>query len=212
MNDKDLVKTGQNAFRETMKDGFTELLGGLLFVMAPAIFIEPSFIIIFVAVYVILLPHLVENFRKKYTYPRVGYVKLRSSESDSSVRALLVLLFFVIVSSAILVMLMTQDVMNYYNWFIMFPFILGMIMLGPSAYLADRTGSKIYWGFGVLTTFLGLVISIITLSYPPDGIFDGLLAFSMMLGAGLLVGGLVKFGYFIHSNPVIDNQEDPTSE
>jgi len=212
VNDRDLVKTGQTAFRETMKDGFSEILAGFFFTMTPAIFINPSFISIFVVFYIIFLPQLIERARQKYTYPRVGYVKPRTDETDFRPKGLLALLLIVIVCSAILVMIMTQNIANYYNWFIMFPFILGMTMLAPSAYLVDRTGSKIYWGFGIVTTILGLVISYLTTTFPPDGIFDGLLAFSMVLGAGLLVGGLIKFGYFIHSNPVIEVQEDYSSE
>ncbi|MHA2426366.1 MAG: hypothetical protein ACXAEF_16370 [Candidatus Thorarchaeota archaeon] len=212
MNDKDLIKTGQDAYRETMKDGFIEILTGFFFIMTPIIFIQPAFIGIFVMIYVLFLPQYSEIFRKKYTYPRIGYVKLRVDESDYRPKVLLGILLFVIVASAILVMLMTGDVTHYYNWFIMFPFILGMVMLAPSAYLVDRTGSKIYSGFGILTTILGLAISILTINFPPDGPFDGLFAFSMLLGIGLLMGGLIKFAYFIHSNPVIDYQEDYPGE
>jgi len=212
MNDKELVKTGQDAYRATMKDGFIEILTGFFFILTPIIFIRPSFVAIFVVIYVLFLPQYAEIFRKKYTFPRVGYVKLRTDPLDYRPKALLALLFFVIVSSAILVMLITQDVANYYNWFTMFPFILGTALLAPSAYLVDRTGSKIYWGFGIVTTLLGLVISTITLNYPLDGPFEGLLVFSILLGIGLLIVGFIKFAYFLHSNPVIEIQEDSSSE
>jgi hypothetical protein len=55
-------------------------------------------------------------------------------------------------------MMMTQDVANYNNWSLMFPFILGASLLAPSAYLVDRTGAKIYWGFGIVATIFGLVM------------------------------------------------------
>jgi hypothetical protein len=212
MNDNDLIKTGQNAYRATMKDGFIEILTGFFFIMTPVIFIQPSFVSIFVVIYVLFLPQYAEIFRKKYTYPRVGYVKLRTDPLDYRPKALLALLFIVIVSSGLIVMLMTQDVANYYNWFIMFPFILGAALLAPSAYLVDRTGAKIYWGFGIVTTILGLVISTLTFIYIPTGLFDGLLAFSEILGIGLLIGGFIKFVYFMRTNPVIDIQEDNSSE
>ena len=121
MNDKDLKKTGQDAYRATMKDGFIEILTGFFFIMTPVIFIQPSFISIFVVIYVLFLPQYAEIFRKKYTYPRVGYVKLRTDPLDYRPKALLALLFIVIVTSGLLVMLMTHDVANYHNWFIMFP-------------------------------------------------------------------------------------------
>lgn len=212
MNDKDLVKTGQDAYRATMKDGFIEILAGFFFMMTPVIFIQPAFVGIFVLIYVLFLPQYAEIFRKKYTNPRVGYVKLRTDPLDYRPKALLTLLFIVIISSGILIMLMTQDVANYYNWFLVFPFILGAALLAPSAYLVYRTGAKIYWGFGIVATIFGLVMSTITLTYPPDGPFDGLLAFSILLGFGLLIVGIVKFAYFLHSNPVIDIQEDSSSE
>lgn len=212
MNDKDLIKTGQDAYRTTMKDGFIEVLTGFFFIMTPVIFIQPAFVSIFVVIYVLFLPQYAEIFRKKYTYPRVGYVKLRTDPLDYRPKALLALLFIVIVSSGLLVMLMTQDIANYYNWFLMFPFILGAIMLAPSAYLVDRTGAKIYWGFGIVSTIFGFVMSTITLINPPSGPFDGLLVFSILFGVGLLIVGIVKFAYFLHSNPVIDIQEDNPSE
>jgi hypothetical protein len=212
MNDKELKRTGQEAYRATMKDGFIEILTGFFFILTPIIFIQPSFVSIFVVIYVLFLPQYAEIFRKKYTYPRVGYVKLRTDPLDYRPKALLALLFIVIVSSGLLVMLMTQDVANYYNWFLMFPFILGAALIAPSAYLVDRTGAKIYWGFGIIATIFGLVMSTITLIYPPAGLFDGLVAFSILLGFGLLIVGIVKFAYFLHSNPVIDIQEDSSSE
>ena len=212
MNDDTIATAARNAYRATMKDGFIEILAGFFFVMTPIIFIQPIFVSFFVVIYVIFLPQYAEIFRKKYTYPRVGYVKLRTDPLDYRPKALLALLFVVIVSSAILVMLMTQDVANYYNWFIMFPFILGAALIAPSAYLVDRTGAKIYWGFGIVTTILGLIISILTFTYPPDGPFDGLLAFSILLGVGLLIGGFIKFAYFIRSNPVIAVQEENLGE
>ena len=212
LNDKDLIKTGQDAYRATMKDGFIEVMAGFFFIMTPVIFIRPSFVSIFVVIYIFFLPQYSEIFRKKYTYPRIGYVKLRVDESDYRPKILLGLLFIVIVASGILFMLMTGDVTNYNNWFLMFPFILGMVLLAPSAYLVDRTGSKTYWGFGILTTILGLAVSVLTINFPPDGPFDGLVAFSMLLGIGLLIAGFIKFAFFIHSNPVIENQEDLPSE
>jgi hypothetical protein len=212
MNDNDLKKTGQNAYRATMKDGITEIVAGFFFIMTPIIFIQPSFVSIFVVFYILFLPQYVEIIRKKYTYPRVGYVKLRTDTADNRTKALLLLVLVVIVISAILVMLMTQYPTYYYNWFIMFPFIIGMTMLGPSAYLVDRTGARIYWGFGVMTTILGFMVSYLTTIFPPDGPFDGLFAFSELLGIGLLIGGFIKFMYFIRANPVIEIQEDNSSE
>ena len=213
MNDNKLVTTGQIAYRATMKDGFTELLVGSLFVMFTVMSVQIYFVGIFVVFYIILLPQLTEKFRMKYTYPRVGYVKTRLLQRvNFGARHQYGFLLIGIALSPILMMLMAQDVMNYYSWFYILPFILGMIMFGPSMYLAERTGSKIYWGLGILATIFGLVVSYLTTMYPPTGPFDGLFAYSMLLGIGLLIGGFSKFVYFIHTNPVLDISEDSTNE
>ncbi|MHA1636600.1 MAG: hypothetical protein ACTSUB_01170, partial [Candidatus Thorarchaeota archaeon] len=108
----DLKDIEQKAFRDTMRDGLTELSAGLLFLLAPIMNLEPSFMIFFVVFYVIFLPHGLENIRQKYTYPRVGYVKARVSMDDVNLRSLVALMFVVIIGSITAVYAMTDDISN----------------------------------------------------------------------------------------------------
>ena len=208
----DLKDIEQKAFRDTMRDGLTELSAGLLFLLAPIMNFEPSFMIFFVVFYVIFLPHALENIRQKYTYPRVGYVKTRVSTADINLKALVALLFVIIIGSATVVFVMTDDISNIYNWVTIFPFTLGLIMLAPSLYLVEKTGLKSYWLFGFSTSIFGLLFSYFTILNPPPSPYLGALVFSMLLGVGLMVVGIITFFRFIYSNPVIATQEDAGSE
>ena len=212
MNDDDLVKLEQNAFRESMKDGVMETLAGFVFLIMAVMFQQPAFIGVFVVFNLLLLPRLVEVFRDKHTYPRIGYVKLKTKESDFSIRPLLLLLVVVATLTGLATQLLVGDVFNLYNWLILMPFALGLIMFGPSIFLVEKTGSKTYYLFGTITSILGLVVSYLSTVYPTTDYLDGAMAFCMILGVALAIGGLLKLAYFLRTYPILDTQEDVVSE
>ncbi|MHA1902649.1 MAG: hypothetical protein ACXADL_14195 [Candidatus Thorarchaeota archaeon] len=209
MNDDNyLQEMEQKAFRDTMRDGFTELFAGFFFVLAAAMIYKSIFVAIFVAFYIIFFPQLLPRLREKYTNPRIGYVKPRVENIEMNPRALLLFVIAVVVIGGIATTLMTSDVLNIYNWITMLPFIFGMIMFGPSVYLIEKTGLRRYLIFGVTTSISGLLFSYYTLIFPPLSPYDGILAFCLILGAGFLLLGLITFIRFIRNNPIIDLQED----
>jgi hypothetical protein len=212
MNDEDLVKLEQNAFKDSMKDGLVETLAGVIFIMTAFIFNQPAFIGIFVVFYLLFLPRFVEASREKYTYPRIGYVQLRTKESDMDFKSFLLLLLIIIAATGIATQLLTNNIFDPYNWVLFFPFSLGTLLFGPSVYLVEKTGSKSYWLFGTISSILGLVVSYLTIIYPTQSYYDGILAYCMILGTILLCGGLIKFLYFTHTHPVLESQEDDVSE
>lgn len=212
MNDEDLVKLEQIAFRESMKDGLIETLSGFMFLMMAVMIRLPSFIGVFVFFYIIFLPRLVEMSREKYTYPRIGYVKLRTKETDIQIKPFLLLLLIMIAATGITIQLLTNNIFNLENWVRLIPFTVGILLFGPSVFLVEKTGSKSYWLFGILSTILGLVVSYLSLIYPTHSYYDGIIAYCLILGTPLLLGGLIKFLHFTHSYPVLESQEDDVSE
>ncbi|MHA1933825.1 MAG: hypothetical protein ACW97A_00965 [Candidatus Thorarchaeota archaeon] len=207
-DDNDLQEIEQKAYRDTMRDGFTELFAGVFFVLAAAMIYKSIFVPIFVALYIIILPQALPRIRQKYTYPRIGYVKPRVEDLELNLKALLLFLLGVVVIGGIATALMTGDILDIYNWITMIPFIFGMIMLGPSAYLVEKTGLKRFWIFGASTSISGLLVSYLTIIFPPLNPYDGILAFCFILGAGMLLLGLITFTRFIRNNPIIEPQED----
>jgi hypothetical protein len=212
MSDEDLVRLEQNAFKDSMKDGLVETIAGFIFIITAIMFNQPAFVGIFVVFYLLFLPRFVEASREKYTYPRIGYVQLRTKESDLDFKSFLLLLLIIAAATGIATQLLTNNIFDPYNWVMLFPFSLGTLLFGPSAFLVDKTGSKAYWLFGTITSLLGLVVSYLSTIYPTQSYYDGILAYCMILGTTLLIGGLLKFLYFTHTNPVLESQEDDVSE
>ncbi|MHA1906631.1 MAG: hypothetical protein ACW98Y_05010 [Candidatus Thorarchaeota archaeon] len=212
MNNDDLRKLEQNAYRDSMKDGIAETLGGFMFLLTAIMFKQPSFIGIFVVFYILLLPRLVEVFREKHTYPRIGYVKLKTKESDFSIGPFLLLITIAVVLTGVSTQLLIGDIFNLYNWLTQIPITLGVIMFGPSIFLVEKTGSNKYWMFGIFSTVLGIVVSYLVIQYPATHYLDSALAFCMILGTALAIGGLIKLAYFLRAYPILDSQEDVVSE
>ena len=107
--------------------------------------------------------------------------------------------------------MLTNDLLNLYNWVLLFPFVLGMLMFGPSAFLCTKTGSKKYWIFGTFTTCLGLAAAILNV-YQPGDYYAGILYYCLFLGLIFGIGGLIKFLHFTRANPVLETQEDEMNE
>ena len=212
MNDDDLVVMEQNAYRDTMEDGITETLAGMFFLFTTLMFRIPAFIGVFVLFYIFLMPLFIERIRERYTYPRLGYVKLRTNESDWDFRSFGLLIASILVATAIAVQMLTNDLLNLYNWVLIFPFTFGMLMFGPSTYLVAKTGSKKYWLFGIFTTIVGLSTAILSVIYHPGDYYVGILYYCLFLGLIFGIGGLIKFLHFTRAYPVLEPQGDEMNE
>ena len=212
MNDDDLLKLEQNAFRESMKDGLTELFGAFVFLFVPLMYRIVAFVAIFVAMYLFFIPYLFEAARQKYTYPRLGYVKLREKESDFDIKPFFGLVIVTFILTGIATFIFTGDIYNFYNWILMLPIAIGLIMFGPSVYLVDRSGSAKYWLFGIFTTMLGFTVVYLISQFPTVNIYDGIMVYSILVAITLVIVGTIKFLRFTRAYPILDLPEDEMSE
>ena len=198
----------QESYRESMQDGLTEALLGLVFLALPLLLLESGFLPIFVIFYILFMPKIIEAFRKRYTYPRIGYVKLHEDEPPklSLGVAMVVLLIFVIIIAVLYsVYIDLIDRSFIYRWL---PAVFGFIMWGPSLYLKDRTGQNRYYLFGLLMSVTGITIGLANFSTVE---IQGSL-YMISWGLAFIILGLLRFLFFIHKYPVLDNPEDDTDE
>jgi hypothetical protein len=201
---QNLKKLEQESFRDLMQDGFTELLAGLLFLIFPVLIQRSYFVPIFVVFYIFFLPFFMESIRKRYVYPRIGYVKLKDDEPPK-VTAGVVATVIILITGAILVIyavmtgLITSEVV--YRWI---PAFLGVIMWAPSLFLVDKTGQKRYYLLGGLMTISGVAVSLV--NFLPAEFTT--IAFGLIWGLSFLVVGIIRYGLFIRRYPVVESQED----
>ncbi len=205
MNEKqNLKKIEQESFRDLMQDGFTEMLAGLLFLVFPVLIQRSYFIPIFVVFYIFFLPVFLESIRKRYVYPRIGYVKLRE-DAPPKVTARVVATVIILIIGGILVIyavvtgFITSEVV--YRWI---PAFLGVIMWAPSLFLVDKTGQKRYYLLGGLMTISGVAVSLADF-LPAE---STTIVFGLIWGLSFLIVGIIRYGLFIRRYPVIETQED----
>lgn len=208
MNENDLLEIERKTYRESMKDGLTEFLLGLVLCVIPGIMFQSYFVPIFVMFYIIFLPQGIEAFRRKYTYPRTGYVKLREEQPPKltlGVAAVALLIFITII--AILYSLSIGVIDRYFIWKWL-PTVFGVIMCGPSLYLKDKTGQNRYYLWGILTAITGVAVSL----SPFISAEVSLTFYMISWGVAFIVLGIIRFVLFIRNNPVIDGPEDDSGE
>ena len=209
MNEEQKLKSVERgSFLELMQDGFTEILAGMIFLVFPAFFLEPGFLFIFVILYIIFMPQVVEAIRRKYTYPRIGYVKLREGAPPKLALEIPVAVLIIFVTIIAVLYIASMGVID--RLFIMkwMPAVFGFIMWGPSLYLKDKTGQNKYYLPGALMSLTGVAISLA--DFLPAEL--GTSIFMNGWGLAFTILGLVRFLLFIRKYPVAGSPEDGRSE
>jgi hypothetical protein len=206
--EQDLKKIEQVSFREFMQDGLTEIMAGTIFLLFPLLIIKPIFVPIFVVVYIFFLPQFIEIVRKKYVYPRIGYVKLREDEPPKVTVGVVVTVILMIAAGIILVYTISIDLISsemVYRWV---PAFFGVIMWAPSLYLKGKTGQNRYYMFGALMTITGFAVALADF-LPVEAVN---VVYSLSWGATFFVLGIIRTVLFIRKYPVIESPEDDSSE
>jgi hypothetical protein len=208
MNEQNLVEIEQKSYRELMQDGITETLLGLVLLVFPGIIHRSSLVPIFVVFYIIFMPYLIEGFRKRYVYPRIGYVKLKEEEPPKLSLGVAMVVLLIFVSVIVFLYSFSIGLIDMYFIWRWLPTVFGFITWGPSIYLKEKTGQNRFYLLGTLMTVTGIVISL-SPSIPAD---IALITYMVSWGLFFLVLGLVRFLLFIRKYPVIDTPEDDSSE
>lgn len=210
VNEKiNLKQIEQTQYAESMIDGIIEILMGLLLLFCPLFFFKPYFVV-FVPLFILFGKQIIDSIRDRTTYPRIGRVELRTEiETDSysvkkSVLELLFLLVGALTVTFLAMFIIEGTILEISLWYKWIPLMFGLIMFGPSQYLVENTGRRVYYLFGVFNTIFGFSLSLITF---PD-IFLGMSLYFMTLGIIVLLYGVIKYIKFVRTYPVIDTGED----
>ena len=214
----------QESFRELNQDGFNEINFGILFLLyfnliyigkpgypsIPSIF-HASLgltIAIFSMVYIIFIFLFYKVYRKKYVYPRIGYLKLREVRSSKAILGAIAAVILVVAEEITLIYLLSIDVVTIdwvYRWI---PAFFGLTAFMVCFALKDRSGQNIYYLLGVLMTITGFVVALaefISADMVPMVYFNG-------WGFAFIVVGVIKFVLFIRKYPIIGTPEVANSE
>ncbi|MHA1945002.1 MAG: hypothetical protein ACXAC6_14970 [Candidatus Hodarchaeales archaeon] len=210
MNDElSLKELERKTYNEFLIDGLTEILTGIVLLFLPVLFMNPIFVA-FVPFFLFLSPQLFEFIRQRTTYPRIGRVEFKVEEESGeystkkAILELLILLLVVFILTLTFMIIFEGKILHIYLWYSWVPFIFGLIMFGPSLFLAEKTGLRYYYLFGIFSSVLGLWFSILDF---PD-IMDGMFLYFFTLGILILLLGVVRYILFVRNYPIIETAED----
>jgi hypothetical protein len=195
----------REVFFDSTQDGLGELLLGVSMIGVAAASASLYFLPLFI-VPLVLGGHIAEAVRKRLTYPRIGYVKLREMQAGRALRGVLLYELLVLLVAAIAMYILFGDIMEFRLWFRWSPLITALIILGLFLNLHDKSGNKRYLALAALSVLVGLVFSIVSfdISFPYlFGYFDsGVVFYFLLMGSVMLSSGFFQFVYFLYRNPV----------
>ena len=206
LNNDELKKLRQETTQKSMEDGLWYIPFSLILLLVSAS-VQMPYLTPFIALIIVFGPKAIECLREKYTYPRIGYVKLQEEAPQEMGRGIIGFLFitFLVPISMVIIMLSIEITLStLFQWL---PFAFGVIMVGPSLYLVDATGSRIFYLFGIAASSTGFLISYL--------ISQGILGFILyMLGWSIvtMIVGILLFLRFVSKYPVIETKGFEISE
>ena len=202
----DLKQIEQKAFRESQQDGLMELVMGVCMVgISTRLF---SRVLVFMLVLpVLLFGPLLVAMRRRFTYPRIGYVKLIPDRPKTVITGILIVTLIVIAVMAAAFVLF-GDVRDFSLWMKWVPMWGGVILAGMFSSLASKSGCRRYYVFAVWSVISGLVLSLLDFT----AVETGTLLYFLVMGSLLVPWGLVTFIFFLRryrlsTNEVADGTE-----
>jgi hypothetical protein len=198
----DLKKLEQATFRVANQDGLTEFWMGLMILAMGMILVHTAYVP-YIALIIIFQVAATERIKEKYTYPRIGVVKLHDeSELPKGVGwiAFAILMIVAIAATFISTHVDHEIVLLIATWA---PLLVGIIFLQPSAYLVERSGLKRYYGIGVVILLIGVLFMLLPFAHPSDR----MALFLVSSGGVFALAGIVSMMRFIRKYPVLDSED-----
>ena len=194
----DVKKLERKSFRYLMQDGLGVILMGLVFTGTGASILRPGIVIVISLITIILFSRSVEAFRKRYTYPRIGYAQLLPRD-DPKKRGMGNVVFALSAIALFFICIFlfgdeTDPITLYIKWF---PTLDAVIFLHGLIYLHSKSGGAGPWVYAVVAIGLGLLFSILEF----DG-FEGTIYWLLSLGAFLILSGIIHLVLFLRKYPM----------
>ncbi|PXF61077.1 MAG: hypothetical protein C4B59_05820 [Candidatus Methanogaster sp.] len=198
----DLSKIEKKAYRDSQQDGIMELVIGLFLVIMVVPQINLNYVFL-----VLLLPpmftFIIERLRKRYSYPRIGYVKLHTDPPKETAKGIFTYMIAVLVVVAIISFIISGDMAGLERCVKWSPAFVGFTLVGAFHYMASKSGSVRFHLFAVVSATLGFILSMVDF----DSEFNfGVIIYLLIMGGLLVISGIVRFIRFLHMYPLPEKE------
>jgi len=199
----ELKRLEQRAFRDANQDGLMEILMGAVFSVASLAWLSPAPAWM-PGLFVIFGPLALEALRKRFTYPRIGYVRLRQEPPKRpllgvrSVPLGMAVYVLIVLGAWVLLLAAAGDVRDASLWRKWCPTLLALMLTGGFIYLADKSGRIWVYGWIVFSIALGVACSLLNFQRS----YAAVSAYCLVMAVVFLPCGLVKFVRFLRNHPI----------
>jgi len=198
----DLKEIERRVEQSVFQDGLMEIMLGIFLLVVSASFATSAISIPFISMFTIFLGKpILERLKKRYIYPRIGYVKLRpEKEADPKGIVVAGIVYVVILLGSMGVFHLTMgEERGWAFWFNYFlPASTGfMLAIGPF-WLGETYGVKRGYVFAALFLLSGIAIPVL-------GIASGYEAVGLeclLVGMVSLISGVIMFTRFLRKYPL----------
>lgn len=187
----DLKEIEQKTFSHSNQNGLLELVMGLCMAVISTRLISRVLVVMLVLPIILFGPVLVA-LRKRYTYPRIGYVKLIPDKPKEVIKAIFLITLIVILVMAVLFFLFA-DVRVFNLCMKWVPVWAGLVLAGMFSSFGSKSGCIRYYIFAIWSLIAGFVLSIIRFEI----VETGTLLYFLLMGCILIPWGLVTFIRFL---------------
>jgi len=202
----DIEEVGQKAYRSSEQDGLTPIMVGILLMGVSLAFSFSPFYVYLAPISALLFIPVIAAIRKRVTYPRTGYVRLRAEKPMKKTMIGIFLFVFGVMAVGIIGVIILSVIFGdlgdpklWRNRIIQWlPALFGMMMVGAFLYLASKSGQARYYAFASLLVAGGIAFSIIDFG---SG-YTGITLFLLSIGVLSLIYGTIQFIRFLHNNPL----------
>jgi len=194
----DLKDIEQRAWKVYMQDGLVEIMIGVVLFFASGAF-HTSSTVVFLVFWPIFGQNIIEAIRKRYTYPRIGYVKLQSDDPKKTAGGIFLYMVAVFAIMVVVLYLLfgsgTWAPYLLYQWL---PTFVGAIFLGAMTYTKSKSGDARYYAYALVAIAIGVVFSL----HRFEPVKMGVTLYLLLLSGIMIVTGLARFAVFLRNHPL----------
>jgi hypothetical protein len=191
----DIKNIEQKTFRQSQQDGLMELVMGVCMLAISTRLLSRLFIFMMVLP-IFLFGPLLALMRRRFTHPRIGYVKL-IPDKPRSVIAGIFLMTLAVIAVMTVDFFFFGDIRDFNLWMRWCPFWGGTILAGMFGSLASKSGAIRYYVFAGWSFLSGIVLCVIKF----DAVETGVLLYFAVMGGLLIPFGLIQFIVFLREHP-----------
>jgi hypothetical protein len=191
----DLKQIEQQTHRHSQQDGLVEFVMGMCLLAMSTRLISPILIVMFPVSMLAFRPAL-EALRRRFTYRRIGYVKLMPESSREAIAgiALITVVVMTILASVFVIFGKLRDFNLWLKWC---PLWGGTVLASMFSAFARKTRVARYYVFATWSLISGLLLSILNF----EAVETGTLLYFLAMACLLIPWGLVVFIRFLRKYP-----------